>query len=476
MTMSVLITLLRQAEPDPEIPADAIDRKDFSSTSAWIDAMREQKRPGKVGSGVWDTGLNNRLEQSIYGYDSGSGLPVFRGKGVNDQVSFLFVHADGLEIRNCAFEAIYAPISKIDKSHSKWGDHWRITDRAPASMHYNASLKGLKVVGCTFKGCGICLAMRGEDWEFSDIHFLKNTVSGGSGGVALRAQFFRNFYLDDNVFRDMLPSKWHSGDEDETIFLVGRSNEADRYKLRRQDRNWNINVRRNTLKTYVSSHRSGRNASCFLDVRMAGGILVEDNHIEDAYNTGGAEGANCVYSKSINWTCRRNTYINCGGGGKDTHKDAEGGEGMVYTLKGGTANFLSEDEVFVGGPDGQGNGNPFISLGTAYDVEFRRPTFRNWNQPGLWKKNGPRGMIRNWSGNGYVRIIDPVVENCGFKGAHSYMFIVRADAAGPKLCQGWRVNWDGRNLQNIVFLDTSKATMTLKDCLTGNGKPITIDK
>lgn len=452
------------------IPSNAIDRADYASTSAFFAAMRAQDVPGKIGSGVYNITSSDKetiVTTSLYGY--GATKPIFRGSAVADVPAFLHIQADNVTITGVRFEKIFCPIACRHSSYDQWTDsaNWRPFAQTSSAMNYNSDLVGLDVSGNEFSEVALCVLIAGETNDKTDITFSGNVVRDSSGGFTMRAPSFSDVYVEDNDFRDMVASAYNSSsDYTETVFMIGRSNDELLY-----GQNTGVYVRRNYVDGYVSTHgENGKNAATVVDIRICGTVRIEDNDFRNCYNTGGSSDSQAVYLKCKgDIIFRRNRYENCGGPGVDASN--EGSEGMVYAFKGNSDDILSEDDVFIGGTNSKNN--PFISIGTANNVQFVRSTFQDWTNDGTWFKNGPRGMVRNWSG-GPMNISAPTVTDCGYTGTTTYFVIHRNNAVGPVTHADWAVNWNGTNERNIIYNDAG-ITVNLSNCTNAIGETIQID-
>ena len=143
-----------------DIPADALDRKDFPSIKAWLTAMEIQEKPGKIGSGNYMLDplrlKDCALTQSIYGYDSGGGIPVLDGQG---RSSLFYLRASNIHLEYLHFKDIGIPIISIDnwKAYSfgakKGLLHWSTyqAERHPDKVHAECRHHGLPFHRCRYR-------------------------------------------------------------------------------------------------------------------------------------------------------------------------------------------------------------------------------------------------------------------------------------------------------------------------------------
>src|SRR4051794_11801089 len=83
-----------------DVPADALDAKNFRSIDAWLDACIAQDRPGKIGSGTYEVdGLERYAPKGIYGY--GETAPKFVAENTD---CWLYLKNQAVTLKGLHFE------------------------------------------------------------------------------------------------------------------------------------------------------------------------------------------------------------------------------------------------------------------------------------------------------------------------------------------------------------------------------------
>src|SRR5438876_1153657 len=93
-------------DPAKDIPADALDAKDFPSIDAWLDACVAQDKPGKIGSGTYTVdGTPRYAPEGIYGY--GDTPPKFVASNVD---TWLYLKDHTVTLRYLEFDGFGQPL------------------------------------------------------------------------------------------------------------------------------------------------------------------------------------------------------------------------------------------------------------------------------------------------------------------------------------------------------------------------------
>lgn len=455
--------------PDAEVPPEALDHAAFPSTRAWLEAIEREGRPGAIGSGRYDvSGLGGmRLSRPIFGYDSGSGLPVFEGHGA---LNFLYLCADDITLQRLAFRDIKMPVISVDRSSAdkrfNTSTHWQpeLWDAStlPPDLVHDAPLAGLHVLDCDFEACGIAVYLLRLGQMHKDIQVSRNTSRGGMGFFSMLGRRFERIHLLDNQILEHDSGEVRAGDPVNTLFLVSRDNE-----LAERGLNHTVRINGNRIQGFRSAHAGKKvNGSVFADVRNCHDVEIAGNLVEDCFNSVGNSDANAVYTKADQVRIVGNSFKNCGA---SPGRADSGSEGGCITMKGGTSDVTIRENVFAAGNIEQ---IPFISAGTANRVTIEDCEFQGWfaSRDG-WpeKRHGPPGAVVNWRG-GPVDVINPVFKDCHPTYGYAMVYWWKAESGG--LLRDWHVDFAG-NRQDIVFTDKN-IDVRVENAFTSSGAPIEV--
>ncbi|QNN23106.1 hypothetical protein HED60_12770 [Planctomycetales bacterium ZRK34] len=420
-----------------DIPAGALDRKDYSSTAAWLDTMEAQHKPGKIGSGTYDLKSDDfqsrALTQSIYGYDTGRGRPVLEGHG---RSSLFYLRASGIRIQYLTLRNMGIPIISIDhwKSYNFGGKkgllHWpTYQPDTHAQMVHDADIDDIAVMDCRFENIGIAVLFIKEFHGIHDIHIGRNQAIGGSGFTAFQTYDFDDIYFYQNRLTDF-DQGTHAANWAQTLLWVGTND------ITHKQTNRNVFAEFNEARNIRSAHSYNKvNAAVFCDIRDCSNVSIAYNVFKDMVNTKAHSDCNVVYSKTDDLMIDHCVFENCGA--NDSPDDGDiGSEGGCITLKDHTSDAarfgtIIQNCTFIAGSITE---VPMILFN--HDGVLRNCTFKGWQWTGT--NNHRRYMIQKYSGKSLLlenlKLID-----CGGKGACA----VREDNAVTAI-----VNWPTTNFDD----------------------------
>lgn len=415
-----------------DIPAGALDRKDYESTAAWLDAMQAQQKPGKIGSGTYhlksDELSDRAITQSIYGYDTGQGRPVLDGYG---RGSLFYLRASGITLQYLSFRDIGIPIIGID--HWKSYDfgakkgllHWPTYQPGThEAMVHDADLDRLAVMDCRFDGVGIALLVIKEFHGVHDIHIGRNVAAGGSGFASIKTYDYDDVYFYQNRLSDF-DQGTHGGNWAQTLLWLGTND------ITHKQKNRNVFVEFNEARNIRSAHSYDKvNASVFCDLRDGSNVSIAYNVFKDMINTKAHSDCNVIYSKTDDLMIDHCVFENCGANDSADEGDI-GSEGACITLKDHTSDAARFGTVIQNCTFTAGTITEVPLVLCLHDGVIRDCTFKGWQWTG--SNDRRRYLIQRYSGKTLlienIKLID-----CGGKGA----LAVREDNSVSAV-----VNWPG---------------------------------
>jgi hypothetical protein len=443
-----------------DIPADALDRKDYPTMEAWIADMEKQNKPGKIGSGTYTLDKKAKgpsLTQSIYGYDTGKGRPVIDG---NNRGTYFFLGASNITLQYLHIKNIGYGLVGLDNwldwtlgTKSTW-NAWAFSPEVMKGKIVDDHLDNLNILDCHFTNVGVAMIIVQEFHGVHNVHIARNHSSGGLGFVTLRTLDFDNIYFYQNVLNDHDQAD-NKGNHVTTLCFLGTDDWQGTMKNR------HVRVEHNQVTNVTSKHNHYKlNAAVFADIRNCSDVSISYNILKNLVSTVGHSDCNTVYSKASELIIKGNYFENCGSNLKDKQRMI-GSEGGCLTLKGETNNAakfgtIVEDCTFVAGTI---DTVPMVLFG--HGGILRNCTFKDWQWKGdYWSRSA---MINKYSGKA-VTLINPTFINCGGDKANAFA-VSKSNAA----MIGWhKVNFDNNRSDifkgvDYIYDATNEQGQTLKN-------------
>lgn len=370
-------------DPATDIPAEALDRSAYPSTSAWLTDCLMQNKPGKVGPGTYNIAaadLRRYAPTGIYGY--GITKPVFNYVGALAESTPGFFYlgkysafsARYLEFRGFGdvfdlaagsvdrgtglyqyqtTEAYafcrYEPLGDVLGGSSDPDGVGLILDTTLFPRLTSTIGPAVDISYCTFHHCQRAYSAGSDSIAHGRLDFHKNVLEGTYGGVDLNCTSITEVYAANNEWFGLGPAYLRTAPANNshsfhTLFKLGIDLGID-IALRTQKVFLENNYAHNIEDQNTSDET---NAGVFCDVRQVTptnstnlsdpatascDISISYNAIIGVRNTLGHEDSNALYGKMRGGVIERNYIKNCGAADARPTYNRDGSEGTGAVFK-----------------------------------------------------------------------------------------------------------------------------------------------
>jgi len=414
------------------IPADAIDASEFPNLRAWFDALARERRPGRIGSGLYDgNGVGRRrLVSSLFGY--GETRPVIRA----EQPCILYFGANDIAVQYLRFETRHLALAYVDRGERLIvRNDWRSADLegqerdGTRALEHDADISGIRILDCEFFAV-LPVVFMSQYHEVSDIVFARNRAGEGCAGFfCLWSDRFRNIRIYQNIADGLVPGDLR-GNHVGTVFWVGSARDNSPNFPHNSD----VFIENNRIEN-VTASRAERdyNSGVAIDVREAANAVIRNNIIRNVVNTAGHVDSNAIYAKS-NLLLEGNHIENCGAAAGGRSNGEAGSEGSLITLKGGSRcrSTIRNNRLVAG----TRTDVPMVLV--SHMAELSGNSFEGWQYSGDHMYRD--AMIRSYSG-GPVLVAGATFVDCGTAPGNSH----RGYAASGTIQDGGNMRVRGLN-------------------------------
>lgn len=471
------------AAGSPDIPADALDRSAYASTSAWIDDCLVQNKPGKIGPGTYNvtsTDLKQFAPKGLYGY--GATKPIFNytggtiaentpgwfylGKYASFKVRYLEFRNFG-DIINLAVESVDRGGGLYQYNESSQYAFQRHTPQGVAIKNSRVGVglvpdatlfprttssvgPALDIAYAKFYRCHRVYAGYSDSMAHGRVDFHENVLDGTFGALDLMVYNMTEVYIAKNEWFGLDATyyaplvKSHSY---HTLFKLGASRNLD-YAVRSQKIFVENNYAHDILDKNTEPNTQNVSSGVFLDIRnatpiayantsdpalMTCDISISYNQVVNVINDWGHEDSNAFYGKLRGGLFEGNYVKNCGGafvsagaqnGAEGTGMVVKEAEGMSSAPAGSTlairGNIFEDMPACPSSISDSSLSVIKIDLDAALNVILIGNEFINCDNAGT---SGSSGLIRHFGPIGKVTAWGNFLENCVIaSGAHFMAF------------------------------------------------------
>lgn len=289
-----------------DIPANALDAKDFPTIDAWLDACIAKGVPGKIGSGTYHVDGEPRYAPvGIYGY--GETPPKF----VADKVdAWLYLKDSDVTIKGVAFEGFGQPLAGcVDLSP---GNPYHSTttyafgrfdpDRGGLALSEAGSTAnvgpGVTIEDCTFINCENAFTFVSDTTQMGKVEFHNNVLVGTYGMLDINSALWTEVNATGNDWGNAVQPNV-KGNGVQTGFMIGTN-----FQPALVDHYTKLNISNNYAHDITSVGTfQDTNAAVFVDVRGAiaknhGDNIISNNSIVHVKGVLGQEDSNAIYAKA----------------------------------------------------------------------------------------------------------------------------------------------------------------------------------
>lgn len=332
--------------PSKDIPANALDAKDFPTIDAWLDACIANGVPGKIGSGTYHVDGEPRYAPvGIYGY--GDSPPTF----VADKVdAWLYLKDADVTIKGVTFEGFGQPLAGcVDLSP---GSPYHSTttyafgrfdpDRGGLALSEPGSTStigpGVTIEDCKFINCENAFTFVSDTTQMGKVEFHNNVLVGTYGMLDINSSLWTEVNATGNDWGHAVQPNV-KGNGVQTGFMIGTNFQPDvpgHYTK--------LNIANNYAHDITSVGTfQDTNAAVFADVRGAiaknhGDNLITENTIEHVKGVLGQEDSNAIYAKAWGLVISNNYIEDAGAAYVDAkHNGSEATGILVKPMRDGIA-------------------------------------------------------------------------------------------------------------------------------------------
>lgn len=292
--------------PSKDIPANALDAKDFPTIDAWLDACIAKGVAGKIGSGTYHVDGEPRYAPiGIYGY--GETPPTFVADKVN---AWLYLKDADVTIKGVAFEGFGQPLAGcVDLSP---GNPYHSTttyafgrfdpDRGGLALSEPGSTSkigpAVTIEDCVFINCENAFTFVSDTTQMGKVEFNNNTLVGTFGMLDINSSLWTEVNATGNDWGHATQPDV-KGNGVQTGFMIGTNFQPDvpgHYTK--------LNIANNYAHDIISvGTYQDTNAAVFADVRGAisqhrGDNVITENKIVHVKGVLGQEDSNAIYAKA----------------------------------------------------------------------------------------------------------------------------------------------------------------------------------
>jgi Ca2+-binding RTX toxin-like protein len=335
-------TTVAAYNPATDIPAGALDAKDFPSINAWLDACIEQDKPGKIGSGTYSVdGLPRYAPKGIYGYGDTQPKLVAQNTDAWLYLSNHDVTIKGVEFDN--FGEVVAGAQKLQAGHPYHstteanfgrflvgnGHALGLTEAASSSVVGPA----VTISDSTFVNDQHVYTFVSDTTQAGAVEFNNNKLVGTWGGIDVNSLYWTQVNasgneMSGNVGDRVEPTLKNNGYQ--TEFKIGTD-----YYVPLAGHTTKLNISNNYEHDVQSiSKADNTNAAVFADVRGAesknpGDNVISYNTIEHVKGILGQEDSNAIYAKAWGLTIQGNHIVDTGADYVDAKKNGSETTGIL---------------------------------------------------------------------------------------------------------------------------------------------------
>jgi Ca2+-binding RTX toxin-like protein len=296
-----------------DVPADALDAKDFPSIDAWLDACIAQDRPGKIGSGTYEVdGLPRYAPKGIYGY--GETPPKFVAENTD---CWLYLKDEAVTLKGLQFEGFGQVLGGVVElsdgfphhSTTKYAfDRFLTPEQGGTALEMQVKASATTVApdvnisDCTFVNCENAFTFVSDTTQAGRIDFNNNVLTGTYGMLDVDSLYWTEVNASGNEWANCIgdrvqPNVKQNGVQTGFKIGVDTSVQMDGHTTKLSIVN-NFAHDIQSVGTYLDT-----NAAVFVDVRGAvadnrGDNVISFNQIERLQGLKGQEDSNAIYAKA----------------------------------------------------------------------------------------------------------------------------------------------------------------------------------
>jgi Ca2+-binding RTX toxin-like protein len=327
-----------------DIPADALDAKDFSSIDAWLDACIAQDRPGKIGSGTFHVdGLPRYAPEGIYGY--GDTPPKFVADNVD---CWLYLKDQPVTLKGLEFQGfgqVLGGVAELSDGHphhatTKYGfDRFLTPEQGGTALELEVKASNhtvgpaVNISDCKFVNCENAFTFVSDTTQMGRIDFNNNTLTGTFGMLDVDSLYWTEVNAAGNEWANAVgdraqPNVKQNGVQ--TGFKIGVDSsinmEGHSTKLAIVN-NYAHDIQ--SVGTYLDT-----NAAVFADVRGVesanrGDNVISFNQIERLQGLKGQEDSNAIYAKAWGLVIQGNVIKDSGAAYLDADRNGSEASGVL---------------------------------------------------------------------------------------------------------------------------------------------------
>jgi hypothetical protein len=417
-------------DPKTDIPANALDAKDFPSIDAWLDACVARGLPGKIGSGTYVVdGQPREAPAGIYGY--GDTPPKFVAENVD---CWLYLKDQSITLRNLEFEGFGQPV----------GGFAKLSDGAPyhsttkyyfnrfQSGEHNSELEveagadgvgpGIDIAHCVFRNCENAFTFVSDTTKMGKVEFHGNELIGTYGILDIDSLYWTEVNAANNEWRDATGARAQPDVKQngvQTGFKIGTDyvgSDPDHFTKLSIVNNYAHNIE--SVGTYRDT-----NAAVFADVRgifsaQRGDNEISYNEIVSVKGLLGQEDSNAIYAKAFGLVIEGNRIVDTGAAYYNARDNGSETSGIIVKP---VLNGLARDIEIVGNTfedmplpvNGSGRDLAVVKLSEA--VGHSKVSFNTFIESGNTSSLPSTGVVRVYGdiekldviGNTFVDTVRP---------------------------------------------------------------------